>query len=346
MTDVFISEDKQVVKVVHEDGSETAVKTVKSVDGRIGPDGEVHYTSEDRGKYSLFLSGSAGCIMRCEFCHLTIKKAKYVPLEEDGILRNAQDAVLEAVRRDESIVDRYAKICWMGMGEDGFRNPERTYRLTNRLAEWLLDSGLTPGIDGVDLSTVLPRTHENWGDVFSRLDDALDGYPSNPGTKGRDAGRSRFRLFFSLHSGVQETRNRLIPGATPIFQALPQVAAFRESGKHSVIIHHLLFEDINDSDAEVDAVVDALRDYDLMGSEIRLLRYNSCGTSDLVESHRFSEAAAKLAAVTPVKVQTSLGTEVKAACGQFIVRDYDSADEIKVFAQATADIMKSRGYHG
>jgi len=336
---IFRSNDGQVVKAVHDDGSESAVKTVKSVDGRVGLDGAIHFTEEDRGKYSLFLSASTGCVMRCGFCHLTMKKAAYTALTGEQILANAKEAVLAAAQRDPSLAARYAKICWMGMGEDALRFPERTRALTHALARWLLEQGLAAGIDGVDLSTVLPRTNSDWAGQFAALDAELDAYLANPATPGRDTGRSRFRLFFSVHSAVQATRDELVPGAQPLTAALAQVAAFRAGGARTLVLHHLLFEDVNDTQAEVDALAAALAAYDLAGVEVRLLRYNGCGRSALTESPRFEQVAARLSALTSVKVQTSLGTEVKAACGQFIVRDFDEGAEIAEIGAASAAML-------
>jgi len=271
-----------------------------------------------------------------------MKHAVYHPLEEEEILANAKEAVLAAAERDESLGSRYAKICWMGMGEDAMRFSSRTVSLTHALAEWLMEEGYAAGIDGVDLSTVLPRTKENWSEDFIQLDRELDWYPSNPQTLSREAGRSRFRLFLSVHSAVQETREQLIPGAQPLVVSLEQVAEFRREGGCSVILHHLLFDGLNDSDVEIAAFADALKEHELLGTEVRLLRYNSCGRSPLVESSRFEEAAAVLSALTPVKVQTSLGSEVRAACGQFIVKDYDDTAELLMIASASADIMNDR----
>ncbi|MEA1938340.1 MAG: hypothetical protein U9N14_04540, partial [Pseudomonadota bacterium] len=70
---MFRSQEDQITKYIHKDGSETCIKTIPSVDGRLdSKTGIVSELKEDRNKVSVFLSASKGCPMNCTFCSLTV----------------------------------------------------------------------------------------------------------------------------------------------------------------------------------------------------------------------------------------------------------------------------------
>ena len=67
--EVFITDDDLVLKMIHEDGSETSVKTVSSCDTIRNPKtGVIEHNNIERNKYSVFTSSSRGCPMSCDFC--------------------------------------------------------------------------------------------------------------------------------------------------------------------------------------------------------------------------------------------------------------------------------------
>ena len=91
---LFRTEDQLVSKYVHDDGSETAIKCVSSCDTIKNPiSGELEINSIDRNKYSIFVSASAGCFMKCDFCYLTMKEMKYQKLTTNQVLQNLKDAI-------------------------------------------------------------------------------------------------------------------------------------------------------------------------------------------------------------------------------------------------------------
>jgi len=348
--DIFRTIDGQVTKVVHDDKTETAIKANRSMDGHVGRDGRVDTTEQDRGKYSVVISNSLGCRMRCQFCHLTMKGARYSRIGFDRICDNVIEAVEIAATRDLSLADRYVKLCWMGMGEDAIARPGELVDITVRIASTLIERGLAIGIDGVDLGTVMPRrVGAGWDEWFGWLDRRLDDFPANPQMATRADGRSRFRLFYSLHSATQQTRDRLIPGAMPLDNSLPRLVRFADDNGINLVFHMLLWSGINDTDEELSQLERIIDQYGLAHHELRLLRFNDCTLSSLQESPRFEEVAARMARIMPVKVQRSPGNEVKAACGQFIVREFDprlrERSELLAItdvAAATAEIMRHR----
>lgn len=334
--ETFISDDDLVLKTIHVDGSETSIKTVSSCDTIRNPvTGELEFNNVERNKYSVFASSSRGCFMNCNFCYLTIKNCNYMKLNEHGVLRNLKEAVMEQMKHKPDTKDRYIKLCWMGMGEDQISQPERTYNVTKRFLEWIMENEYAVGVDGVDLSTVLPRVDPRWMYWFEKINDLVSQFPVNPNNTARVHGqgmqantryinRSPFRLFYSLHSGIQETRDKIIPRAMPLEDSIPLLKSYSIDNHRNVIFHHMFMEGQNDSVAEVDAFLSLIDEYDLYKHEFRILRYNYCNNSDFGESERFNKIIDCIADKLPLlKVQISTGTEVRAACGQFIVKQYE-----------------------
>ena len=335
--EVFVSDDDLVLKVIHEDGSETSVKCVSSCDTIRNPvTGELEFNNVERNKFSVFASSSRGCFMNCNFCYLTIKSCDYKKLQEEQILNNLKDAVKEQLKHKPETKNRYVKLCWMGMGEDQIAQPERTYNITKEFLTWTMDNGYALGVDGVDLATVLPPVKDTWVTWFHKLDDLVDTFPLNPNNKFRVHGqgmpanaayinRSPFRLFYSLHSGVQETRNKIIPKAMPLDRAIPLLKDYSNNNVNNVIFHHMFMDGQNDSLQEVDAFLKTIDKYNLYNHEFRILRYNYCNNTSFGESPHFNEIIDRIVGEIPfLKVQISTGVEVRAACGQFIVKQYEA----------------------
>lgn len=325
--EAFHTDDGSVAKFIHDDGSETAVKVVKSCSNFRDADGMVHTEWVDRNKYSVFISASLGCYMKCPFCHLTIKDSAYKKLYTDQVVANVKEAIEAEIARKPEMKDRYVKLCWMGMG-DAVNQPDMVHDATLELMEWLMSKGYTRGLDCVDLSTVLPPVKDDWMDRFVALNKALEKYPVNPNsflveqaevsTHKVYNGRSRFRMFWSVHSAIQATRDKMVPGAMPLEKALPKLREFATSGPN-LLLHQLFVENLNDSPEEVDALLALLHD-NFPQQELRVLRYNFCDRSPYREWDHIDEAVARIADQhAALKVQVSAGKEVAAACGQFLV---------------------------
>lgn len=329
---IFESEDHQVTKYVHQDESETCIKTVPSLDTTPTADGDVELKVVDRNKYSVFVSPSCGCPLNCSFCYLSIDKVPFRKVRTDALLDNLKEAIKHRVTTEPAIRHRYIKLCWMGMGE-AIIDMDQVVEVTNEILTWAMGHGYTKGLDGVDISTVLPKIKgEVWMEQMQWLNEELEGwYDLNPNNRMADnvsdgegtftmyENRSVFRLFYSLHSAIQETRDRIIPNAMPIADALERLKEVSTEGNCfvDVIVHHMFLDGVNDSEEEIDAVVEFMRE--LPGSELRILRYNKHDDSDIQESVVFKECMCALGDRVPkIKVQVSQGADVKSACGQFI----------------------------
>ncbi len=336
--DVYRTEDGTVSKYIHEDGSETAIKIVKSIQNVLNPiTKEIETRKSDRNKYSIFISSSVGCYMKCKFCHLTLKDSKHIKIESEEVLANIKEAIEDVVLFNPDIKNRYVKLSWMGMG-DAINKPRMVYDVTIELLNWIFSKGYAIGLDGVDLSTVMPPLkNKKWIDTFHELEKQLNCYDVNPSynmdnieyTNGYYSHKNIFRLFYSVESAIQEKRDIVVPNAMPINEAIAQLKEYEQNGAYTLILHHLLVDGLNDSEEELIALKDLVHK-DFKNNELRILRYNFCAKSNYKESEKFINQIRYLSdKINFIKVQVSPGTEVSAACGQFIVKDFITNKNIK-----------------
>lgn len=329
--DVFRTEDGTVSKYIHEDGSETAIKLVKSLQNILNPiTNTIETRASERNKYSLFISSSVGCYMKCKFCHLTLKDAEYIKITEEAVLNNLKEAMEDVVLFNPEIKTRYVKLSWMGMG-DAINKPEMVYNVTLKFLDWIFEKGYALGLDGVDLSTVMPPLKgKKWIPIFQDLEAQLQKYNKNPVyhmdnveySNGYYSHKNIFRLFYSVESAIQEKRENVVPKAMPLMEAVEHFQEYQQGGKYPVILHHLLVDGLNDSEEELDELIKFVN-HNFKDNELRILRYNFCAKSSYKESEQVISQVKKLSDnINFLKVQISPGTEVSAACGQFIVKDF------------------------
>lgn len=333
----YITEDKTVFKFIHEDESETAIKITKSLSNKINPilkTIEEHHS--DRNKYSIFISSSRGCFMKCKFCHLTLKNAKHVKLLQDQVLDNLKQAIEFVYNERPEISQKYVKLSWMGMG-DALNKPEMVEYVTFNLLDWIFEKKYALGLDGVDLSTVFPRIkNHNWINIFQNMNEKLKQYKINPVyqmdnveyTNNQYQGRNPFRLFYSIESVNQNTRDYIVPNAELVNNVVPLLQKYEDNGKYTLIFHHLIIENLNDGEKELEGLADWMNN-NFPNNELRILRYNFCNKSSYKESEKFYNQIKFLSdKLKFIKVQISPGSEVQAACGQFIVKQYVDGQKI------------------
>ncbi len=329
--EVFRTSDNTVSKYIHADGSETAIKLVKSIQSVLNPLTNTIETHEsERNKFSIFISSSVGCFMSCKFCHLTLKGAKHQKIEEQQVLNNIKEAIEDIVLFNPDIKNRYVKLSWMGMG-DAMNKPEMVSNVSTQLLDWLFENNYAVGLDGVDLSTVMPKMKDtNWIDIYHTFEEKLQKYRINPiytmdnveFTNNKYTHQNIFRIFYSIGSAIQEQKDIVIPNAMPLVSAINVLKEYEQEGKYPVILHHVLVDGMNDSEDELNALISLVND-NFKDNELRILRYNSCLDGTHKESSHITEQIKKLSDnVNFLKVQVSAGSQVKAACGEFIVKDF------------------------
>ncbi len=321
---VFNTTNNDVTKFIHNDGSETAIKNVVTCSQDI----ELNNIYVDRKKYTIFISTTVGCFMKCNFCHLTLKNSKYIKLSEEQVLDNLKEAIKYKINLNPEVKNNFIKLSWMGMG-DALIESEKVKNVTIKLLDWVIENNYAKGLDGVDLSTVFPEVKNDWISDFNELNVLLSKYTQNTNNnisvnnelKNNEVkkykNRTPFRLFYSIHTLDIDNRKKMIPHSMNPFIVVDKL--INPSIDFNVIFHYLFVQGENDSRLEVDLLKNLLKEK-INDYELRILRYNFCDMSPFKESVNFKDIIKELLTVSQnIKVQISPGSEVKAACGQFIV---------------------------
>ncbi|NTU70511.1 MAG: 23S rRNA (adenine(2503)-C(2))-methyltransferase RlmN [Coriobacteriia bacterium] len=128
----------------------------------------------------------------------------------------------------------------------------------------------------------------------------------------------QFTLAVSLHSAVQETRDRLMPGVRAM--RLPELrealTAYAGATGRRPSLEYALIEGVNDSDAEMTALLDFARG---MLVHVNLIPINSVtesGFSRSASDRVLAFERALRAAHIEASVRTERGADIDAACGQ------------------------------
>lgn len=309
--EVYNNKDHTVTKYLHNDGSETCIKVVPSCNYEMRDQGLVE-VQQDRQKYSVFISHSSGCPIGCKMCYLTIKKYPYCDLSFFEITNNVCDAIRSKLQEMPELKDRYIKLCWMGMG-DPLLDLTKVDVCTKQILWFVMDNKYARGLDGVDIGTVMPTT-ENLSTLNDLNQTLRRAYPRN--IYNTDPYRSTVRVMYSLH--CCHNRNKLIPlkAKTPL-KDLEELKYLSEYTGINVICHQIFLEGINDDNYTISCLKEWFKKVPF---ELRILRYNKCRQSLFTESSKFDSIVQELNSGIPrIKYQISPGSEIKAACGQFIL---------------------------
>jgi 23S rRNA (adenine2503-C2)-methyltransferase len=128
----------------------------------------------------------------------------------------------------------------------------------------------------------------------------------------------KFKLAVSLHSAIEETRNRLMPftKAFPLDQLLVALKYWYENTKSKVTFEVVVWKDINDKQVDIDALVSYCKQ---VPSKVNLIEYNAIGDDQFVQARPEAISAYTTALENnriSVTVRRSRGKDIDAACGQ------------------------------
>lgn len=316
MMERYVSKDGKVLKYIHDNGAETAVKNVSSCGNVVDPDtGALKPVEIERNKYSVFVSSSVGCPVGCKFCYLTVKKYPYHPLSPEEIVGNTIAAIEDAVERMPELREKDVKLSWMGMGDVFTLNPYLVRAMTKQMLNTIFANQMASGLDGVDVGTSFPSVRTDWVKHLRSFKQATQNgfYKYLPGWTTRDP----VRLFFSLHA-PSKIRGLLIPNGEDLARRLKMLSSVGVD----TILHMLLLKGVNDSEQTCLTLCRLINKW-LPDAELRILRYNKCPGSPFDETDHFDDRVKLFHNnLRRVKYQISAGSEIQAACGQFICKDF------------------------
>ena len=260
---------------------------------------ETRYVRREHDTIVIYLSSQTGCRQACRMCHLTAT----------GQTATRDVTLDEYVAQAETVLDHYRGVeparlvhfNFIARGEP-LLNPvlvHRSAELLDRL--WRLATAHELRSRFL-ISTIMPRT------LARPLVDIFDRYHPE--------------LYYSLYSTDDAFRRRWLPNAQPVAAALEQLAAWQRATSKIVKIHFAFIRGLNDSEANVHAICDALEARALV-AHINIVRYNPPSPAHGEEpDEAVTERNARIfeARLPHARVQVvpRVGFDVNASCGMFV----------------------------
>ncbi len=259
---------------------------------------ESRYVKRPESPYFIcYVSSQSGCAQNCQMCHLTTTgQKKFVNATGDDLWQQVHPVLTH--RRRQPGAPAFAHLNFMARGEP-LANPHIHDYTLNSLCSSMASHGVSTR---VNISTIMPR----------RMHASL---------------RERFMytrpvIYYSLYSTRPEFRKKWLPSAMAPQYAMEELAAYTQLwGTSSIKIHYAFIEGENDSDEDVQSVIDLMHGFGMLGCSINIVRYNPPDVSSRETSEeRIEEIRAYLSEnlIGRVKVIPRVGLDVKASCGTFL----------------------------
>lgn len=260
---------------------------------------ESRYVRKENKYFICYLSSQSGCNRGCTFCHLTTtgQTSFTDALISDFIVQwhNVEQEYLDSKKLAE-----YCHFNFMARGEPLANKHllEKGDFLLSQLGEAANTRNLKSKFN---ISTILPKTFTmDISDVFRYI------HPT---------------IYYSLYSIKKSWRDKWLPGAMPIAQAISVLKRYQDFSKKIIKIHFPFIKGENDSLNDMRDMCSLLTDFDLH-CEMNIIRYNPYSAEQGEES---SEKVIRrnydyLCDDFPGKVQIipRVGRDVAASCGTFV----------------------------
>lgn len=235
-------------------------------------------------RYTLCLSSQVGCTFSCRFC----------ATGRMGFLRNlsAAEVVEQYVILNRQCGHRIGNIVFMGMGEP-FANIESVFTALGILTD--------PDSFGLSGSRITVST----SGIFSGIQRIIEEFP-------------KVHLMVSLHSAIQEVRDRIMPNVSgQKLETLRQwIARYIQATGRELTLEYVMLSGVNDRAADLKALVDFCRG---MRVKVNLIAWNRVGGMDLDPTPSNSIRGFKDRLEEqgiPAIQRYKKGDDIAAACGQ------------------------------
>lgn len=234
------------------------------------------------------VSSQVGCSLDCKFC-ATSKIKRMRNLNADEIY----DQVVAMDQQSRYYYDRpLSNIVFMGMGE-----PLMNYK------------NLIASIDKI-------TQPEGLGMSPSRITVSTSGIPKMIMKMADD--EAKFGLAVSLHSAIQSVREQLMPFAEkfPLEELGSSIRYWYEKTSRPVTYEYVVWKDINDKEADINALVDFCKN---TPCKVNLIEYNPIGENEFLQADNDKlmayQSALEANRITST-IRRSRGKDIDAACGQ------------------------------
>lgn len=262
---------------------------------------ESRYVRKVDDYFICYLSSQTGCNRSCKFCHLTATgQTKFDDATGNDFMAQAM-TVLRHYRKEK--IERPAKYMHYNFMARGEVLANKIYlenadHINIGLGNLAVGEGLNPKYN---ISTIMPVTlKQSLTDTFKIVTPTM---------------------YYSLYSVNPAFREKWIPAAMPVNDALNMLKDYQDMTKKIVKIHYAFIKGENDSLDDLAEMCVALNSRKLL-CEFNLVRYNPFSPAQGEES---DEATIRrnidfLQTQLPGKVQMipRVGFDVKASCGMFV----------------------------
>lgn len=247
--------------------------------------------SLDGSRLTVCFSTQAGCAMGCVFCATGL----------GGFVRNLTAAeMFDQVRlAGEDFGMRVSNVVAMGQGEP-FANYDAVLAALRLMND---EAYLGVGARHITVSTC-------------GLIKGIERIAQEP---------EQFTLAVSLHSAVQGTRNRIMPGVSgyPLTELRDALKAYGDTTKRRPTLEYAPMEAINDTEEEIEALIAFCRG---MLCHVNLIPLNPVEAISFKNNNQFIPPSPLLKAIerrlinagVEVSVRTSRGGDIDGACGQLM----------------------------
>lgn len=240
---------------------------------------------DHKNKYIICFSTQVGCNLGCKFCYNGIKHNFKRNLRFEEICEQIENVI----RNEQPNANKPILFSAMGIGEP-LLNYDNLVKAFHYLNKKYPNSKFALATTGINLNNIL-KLSEDLKDI------------------------KRFKLTISLHSAIQEKRNKLIPAGNDLISLVETVNKYQQISHREVEWNYVLFDNINDS------VVDAKSLFNLLGKDayIKINKFNKVEHCDLTESKNVSLFISELKKYgMTVEYYETNGADIDAACGQMI----------------------------
>lgn len=235
----------------------------------------------DRERGTLCVSSQAGCKMGCKFC-MTGRQGFQANLMASEILN-------QLLSIDE--FDRLTNVVYMGMGEPMDNLDEVLRSLEAITNDW--GFGWSPNRVTVSTVGVIPQMK-------------------------RFLAESRCSLAISMHAPDELTRRSLMPvqNANPIEEVVEALRLYEFTQHRRLSFEYILFQGVNDSPRQADAVAKLIKGLD---ARVNLIRFHTIPNSELRgctrEQMENFQKMLEAKGVLRTTIRVSRGEDILAACG-------------------------------
>lgn len=260
---------------------------------------EARYVRRADDYFVVYLSSQSGCNRGCKMCHLTATRQTQFVNAKPGDYRDQAIQVLKHYTAQPQC--QRVHYNFMARGE-ALSNPyllDDSNIVLDTLGRLALHRNLVPRFL---ISTIMPSNlhGKSLAQIFPLIAP---------------------EIYYSIYSVYPTFRNKWLPNALPVDEAMDMLADYQEQKRTVLKLHWAFIKGENDHPSDVTAICEQIEKRKLH-ADINIVRYNppdaSSEETDIERIGTLVELMRKLLPASRVDVVTRVGFDVAASCGMFV----------------------------